>query len=187
MHVREAFSTIAHALGNPKSRYGALKSTLKTTLCTHFHSQNSNLLIFHPHQAAFMIPPHHRIPSAFPKPIAEMGQMDQSYPSFLGRINNALWRAGNRLVQDDAKYAIKAGIATAMLASFAFWDGTREVFLAFWGDWALISVSVPLGLFGGRSLMGSTVVLHRHLPDNWCSTSSFSRFSYGSQFDKSLA
>jgi hypothetical protein len=41
----------------------------------------------------------------------------------------------------DAKYSIKAGMATAILASPAFFDSTRPFFIQYWGDWALISVS----------------------------------------------
>lgn len=40
----------------------------------------------------------------------------------------------------DIKYAIKAGMATALLASPAFFDATRPIFLRYNGDWALVSV-----------------------------------------------
>jgi hypothetical protein len=38
------------------------------------------------------------------------------------------------------KYAIKAGMATAMLAAPAFFEVTRPLFTEYWGQWALISV-----------------------------------------------
>lgn len=40
----------------------------------------------------------------------------------------------------DIKFALKAGMATAMLAAPAFFDATRPFFVQNWGDWALISV-----------------------------------------------
>ena len=46
-------------------------------------------------------------------------------------------------MERDTKFAIKAGMATAILASPAFIDSTRPTFVAFFGDWALISVSRP--------------------------------------------
>jgi hypothetical protein len=42
----------------------------------------------------------------------------------------------------DTKFAIKAGMATAVLAAPAFIDSTRSTFVDFFGDWALISVGV---------------------------------------------
>jgi hypothetical protein len=35
-------------------------------------------------------------------------------------------------------------MATALLAAPAFLDSTRPIFLEYWGDWALISVSAVL-------------------------------------------
>lgn len=40
------------------------------------------------------------------------------------------------------KYAIKAGMATAILAAPAFFDATRPIFVDYYFDWALISVSL---------------------------------------------
>ena len=47
---------------------------------------------------------------------------------------------GIRLTERDAKYAIKAGMATAILSAPAFFDATRPTFVQYYGDWALISV-----------------------------------------------
>jgi hypothetical protein len=41
----------------------------------------------------------------------------------------------------DIKYAIKTGVATAMLAAPAFIESTRPTFMEYRGEWALISVS----------------------------------------------
>jgi hypothetical protein len=58
-----------------------------------------------------------------------------------GKFKKVLWTFGKTLVQRKSKYAIKAGLATALLASPAFFDATRPLFIEYWGDWALISVS----------------------------------------------
>lgn len=42
----------------------------------------------------------------------------------------------------DIKFALKAGMATAILAAPAFFDVTRPIFVDYWGDWALISVGL---------------------------------------------
>lgn len=55
-----------------------------------------------------------------------------------------LWAFGKRMGERDTKYAIKAGMATALLAAPAFFDSTRPVFLRYQGDWALISFFVVM-------------------------------------------
>jgi hypothetical protein len=60
---------------------------------------------------------------------------------FWGRVKQALWAAGSRLRENDAKYGVKTGLATAALAAPAFFEATRPVFLEYRGEWALISVS----------------------------------------------
>lgn len=58
----------------------------------------------------------------------------------MDRVGRSIWAFGARLRENDLKYAIKAGMATAMLASPAFFDTTRPVFVEYRGEWALISV-----------------------------------------------
>lgn len=53
----------------------------------------------------------------------------------------ALWAIGARLQERDMKYAIKTGMATAILAAPAFFEATRPMFVEYRGEWALISVS----------------------------------------------
>lgn len=60
--------------------------------------------------------------------------------SLVGRIKQTLWEVGKRLTERDTKYAFKVGMAIAMLASPAFFDATRPIFVENWGDWALVSV-----------------------------------------------
>jgi hypothetical protein len=48
-----------------------------------------------------------------------------------------------RLGERDAKFAIKAGMAIAMLAAPAFIEPTRPIFVEYRGEWALVSVCIP--------------------------------------------
>jgi hypothetical protein len=60
--------------------------------------------------------------------------------SLFGRLGQRIWRIGEELKQKNVKYAFKAGMATAILASPAFFDSTRPYFIEYRGEWALISV-----------------------------------------------
>ncbi|EMD33734.1 hypothetical protein CERSUDRAFT_87077 [Gelatoporia subvermispora B] len=64
--------------------------------------------------------------------------------SLMGRVKQSLWALGSRLKEPDLKYAIKTGMATAMLAAPAFFDSTRPVFVEYRGEWALISFFVVM-------------------------------------------
>ena len=66
--------------------------------------------------------------------------------SFIGRFGQKMWRLGEALKQKDIKYAFKAGMATALLASPAFFDRTRPIFTDYRGELALISVSTAYRL-----------------------------------------
>jgi hypothetical protein len=61
--------------------------------------------------------------------------------TFWGRFKQTLWIIGDRLKEPDIKYAVKVGMATAILAAPAFIDATRPIFTEYRGEWALISVS----------------------------------------------
>lgn len=60
--------------------------------------------------------------------------------SFTQRIGQSIWRLNERMKENHTKYALKAGMATALLASPAFFDKTRPLFVEYKGEWALISV-----------------------------------------------
>lgn len=60
--------------------------------------------------------------------------------TFFERANQILWIMGARLREPDLKYALKAGMGTAALAAPAFFEATRPVFVAYRGEWALVSV-----------------------------------------------
>ncbi|EPQ57130.1 hypothetical protein GLOTRDRAFT_73697 [Gloeophyllum trabeum ATCC 11539] len=62
----------------------------------------------------------------------------------MGKIKHKLWEWGSRMRERDVKYAIKAGMATAMLAAPAFFDATRPTFMEYRGEWALISFFVVI-------------------------------------------
>lgn len=73
------------------------------------------------------------------------------------RFQLSLWTFGGRLQDHDVKYAVKTGMATAVLAAPAFFDATRPTFMEYRGEWALISVS-GLG-FGVRAYVRACVSL----------------------------
>ncbi|KAI0745606.1 Fusaric acid resistance protein-like-domain-containing protein [Earliella scabrosa] len=80
--------------------------------------------------------------------------------TFIGRVKQSLWAFGARMKQQDMKYAIKAGMATAMLASPAFLDSTRPIFVEYKGEWALISFFVVISpTIGATNFMGVHRVL----------------------------
>ena len=86
-----------------------------------------------------------RIAYSFPKVRPHAPDTVQT-PSHAGlsawrRFKLSLWAVGARLRDHDIKYAVKTGLATAMLAAPAFIEETRPTFMEYRGEWALISVS----------------------------------------------
>ncbi|KAL1695057.1 hypothetical protein GGG16DRAFT_86754 [Schizophyllum commune] len=72
-----------------------------------------------------------------------------------GRIKQRVWAFGVRLAQRDTKYAFKVGMGAGILAAPAFFDRTRPLFLAWYGDWALISYFVVMSpTIGGTNYLG---------------------------------
>lgn len=60
------------------------------------------------------------------------------------RFQLSLWAFGERMQDHDVKYAVKTGMATAMLAAPAFIEATRPTFMEYRGEWALISFFVVM-------------------------------------------
>ncbi|KAF8627218.1 hypothetical protein AX15_004480 [Amanita polypyramis BW_CC] len=87
---------------------------------------------------------HYSFPKIHPHAPDTIQTPSWSHLSRAGRLKKILWTLGKMLVEQRSKYAIKAGMATAILASPAFYDGTRPMFIEYWGDWALISCFVVL-------------------------------------------
>ncbi|KAF9063974.1 Fusaric acid resistance protein-like-domain-containing protein [Rhodocollybia butyracea] len=80
--------------------------------------------------------------------------------NFIGRMKQGIWSLGKRLNERDTKFAVKAGMATAILAAPAFFDYTRAFFVKYYGDWALISFFVVMSpTIGATNFLG----LHRIL------------------------
>ncbi|TFK54580.1 hypothetical protein OE88DRAFT_1655325 [Heliocybe sulcata] len=77
-----------------------------------------------------------------------------------GKIKQTLWAVGSRMRERDIKYAIKAGMATAMLAAPAFFDATRPIFMEYRGEWALISFFVVISPTIGAT---NNLAVHRIL------------------------
>ncbi|KAJ7162250.1 Fusaric acid resistance protein-like-domain-containing protein [Mycena filopes] len=96
----------------------------------------------------YMTPAHRRTHPSFPKVRPHAPNTIQTPAwhrlTWIGRIKRSLWTVGKRLTESDTKYAVKAGMATALLASPAFFDSTRAFFVAFGGDWALISFFIVI-------------------------------------------
>ncbi|KAJ7252108.1 Fusaric acid resistance protein-like-domain-containing protein [Mycena haematopus] len=96
----------------------------------------------------YMIPTHRRTHPSFPKirPHAPntMQTPARERLTWIGKAKQTLWTIGKRLTESDTKYAVKAGMATAMLAAPAFFDTTRPTFVELWGDWALISFFIVI-------------------------------------------
>ena len=76
------------------------------------------------------------------------------------RFQKLIWSLGEFLRQPDTKFAIKAGVGSAMLASPAFFPSTRHIFTKFQGQWALVSFMVVLSPTVGQS---NQMSLHRIL------------------------
>ncbi|KAK7001339.1 ArAE-2 domain-containing protein [Favolaschia claudopus] len=96
----------------------------------------------------YIVPAHRRTHPSFPKvrPHAPNTIQTPGYErlTWIGKVKQWMWRTGNRLGENDTKYAVKAGMATALLAAPAFFDTTRPYFVEYWGDWALISFFIVI-------------------------------------------
>lgn len=94
--------------------------------------------------AAFFSSEHTRRPVVFPKVKPHAPNTKQTPAredlSFVDRLGQMAWAIGDRLKENDCKFSIKAGMATAMLAAPAFFESTRPFFNEYKGEWALISV-----------------------------------------------
>jgi len=118
------------------------QSSIRRRICE--YTFNSTYPLTQVLLAAYLIPEHRITHPGFPKikphaPNTVQTPARDNLP-FIGRVKQSLWVAGARMQEQDIKFAIKAGMATAMLAAPAFFDTTRPFFIRHWGDWALISV-----------------------------------------------
>ncbi|KAI0088109.1 Fusaric acid resistance protein-like-domain-containing protein [Irpex rosettiformis] len=115
----------------------------------------------------FSLPPQYRRDTQLPKfpkvkPHAPNTKQTPSPAelSFRDRVGRTIWSIGAKLRENNSKFAIKAGMATAMLAAPAFFETTRPIFNEYRGEWALISFFVVISpTVGATNFMG----LHRVL------------------------
>ena len=100
------------------------------------------LTIFVFHLAVIMMGKHKKpsFPKIRPHAPNTIHMPHRSKLPFLGRLKQMLWAFGERIQERDMKYAFKAGMGMAILAAPAFFDTTRDIFLEYKGEWALISV-----------------------------------------------
>lgn len=63
-------------------------------------------------------------------------------------MKQRLWDLSAYFKDRNVRFAVKVGMATAMLAAPAFFDATRYLFIEYRGEWALISVSRSILLNG---------------------------------------
>jgi hypothetical protein len=131
--------------GSKKMGGGTTKKQpgLKRRLCTSYNQICSSRTNFR--LAAFIIPEHRQTHPSFPKVRPHAPNTIQTPPwsnlTLIGKAKQSVWTIWKRLTERDTKYAVKAGMAMAILAAPAFFESTRPIFIKYWGDWALISVS----------------------------------------------
>jgi len=128
---------------------------IKRRLCMFYFYRYFGRSNINERSATYTIPHHRRVHPFFAKIRPHAPDTLQTPPhhqlSWVGRLKRTLWVVGRRLKERDTKFAIKAGMAMSLLALPAFLESTRPTFVDYWGDWALISVSLfpPLSYGAG--------------------------------------
>ncbi|KAJ2931494.1 hypothetical protein H1R20_g5603, partial [Candolleomyces eurysporus] len=97
---------------------------------------------------SFMIPQHRVAHPFFPKVQPHAPDTVQTPSrdslSLWGKVKYSLWEVGKLLKERNVKFAMRAGLAIALLASPAFFDETRQFFVENQGDWALVSTFIVM-------------------------------------------
>ncbi|KAJ2918023.1 hypothetical protein MD484_g2384, partial [Candolleomyces efflorescens] len=97
---------------------------------------------------SFMIPQHRVAHPFFPKVQPHAPDTVQTPArdslSFWGKIKYSLWEIGKLLKERNVKFAMRAGLAIALLAAPAYFDETRQFFVENQGDWALVSTFIVM-------------------------------------------
>ncbi|CAG8441266.1 7037_t:CDS:2 [Funneliformis mosseae] len=71
------------------------------------------------------------------------------------KLTIKIWQSLSWFRQFEVKYAIKAAVSTAILASPAFIEETRDIYREYRGEWACISLMVVMApTVGGTNLIG---------------------------------
>lgn len=98
--------------------------------------------------SSYIVPPHRVAHPFFPKvrPHAPdtIQTPSKSQLTLWGRLKYDIWEFGKLLKERNVKFAMRAGLAIALLASPAFFDSTRPFFVENQGDWALLSAFVVM-------------------------------------------
>ena len=132
-----------------------VRKTLRRKFCESHH-----LVLYHFFNVSIanLVPlePRYSPKSAFPKIHRHTPNTAQTPArSTLGRydrLQRHIWDIFNRLKEGDLRYSFKVGVSTAILATPAFIDSTRPIFLEWRGEWALISVSEAVPAVSSRFL-----------------------------------
>lgn len=64
--------------------------------------------------------------------------------SFVAQLKFSIWRLGIHLRDPSIRFAIKAGVGAAILATPAFLESTRPTWIVYRGEWALVSYMVVM-------------------------------------------
>lgn len=164
----------------PSTRPGKQRPTLQKRLCSSAYSSGDptdaeDLLLFI--VAAIMMPQGKHKKPFFPKvrPHAPntVHTPHRSNLPFMGRVQQRLWAFGERVQERDIKYAFKAGMGMAILAAPAYFDPTRDVFMEYRGEWALISVRYDICVALSASLILMALVLPRNITHYWSGEDNF--------------
>src|SRR5258706_15610411 len=150
-----------------------VRKTLRRKFCESRHLGLDQLLNVPP---ANLVPlePRYSPKSAFPKIHRHTPNTAQtparSTLDRYGRLQRHIWDIFNRLKEGDLRYSFKVGVSTAILATPAFIDSTRPIFLEWRGEWALISVSEVVSALSPR-VFEVPPVLRCHGSNHWSSKS----------------
>jgi hypothetical protein len=93
---------------------------------------------------------------------------DRSTLNRYGRLQRRIWDIFTRLKEGDLRYSFKVGVSIAILATPAFIDSTRPLFVEWRGEWALISVSEPVSALKS-GVVEAPLVFRCHGSNHWSS------------------
>ena len=100
-----------------------------------YQKTKANILITNPERKKVIFP---KVRPHAPNTIQTPAKSDLPW---IGRMKQWVWGFSAYFKDRNVRFAIKVGMATAMLAAPAFFDATRYLFIEYRGEWALISVS----------------------------------------------
>ncbi|KAF6761178.1 hypothetical protein DFP72DRAFT_880344 [Ephemerocybe angulata] len=130
--------------------------------------------------SSYIVPPHRVAHPFFPKvrPHAPdtIQTPSKSQLTLWGRLKYDIWEFGKLLKERNVKFAMRAGLAIALLASPAFFDSTRPFFVENQGDWALLSAFVVMSPTIGAVRAVTAASIFTIFPENAVALSIFGFF-----------